>query len=497
MTSSSAPTPRGPNEPRQFDRRWLVLGVTSIGTFMSIMDTTVVNVALPAILRDFDADLKEGQLILSVYLLTLALTIPLSGYCAERFGMKRTYMVTLFAFTVGSALCGLAWSEGSLIAFRAVQGLGGGMLQPVSMALVYSTITPLERGRFMPVLGLPMLLAPILGPTVGGYLVDYSSWRMIFLINLPVGLLNLVLAWHVLKESPRKTGLGLDVKGLALATLAFPALLLALSQGERSSWGSPLVLGLFGIAAPAIVLLVFVELRHKAPVLLVRLFKVRMFALGMAMQFVGQFSLFGLQFLMPLYFQTGYGLSASKTGLLLLPGGIASFIALNISGRYYNRLGPKFFTFAGSIVLLGVTLAFSMFTPSTSTLGLAILVTARGAAMGLSMLSIQTAMFNSIPRDSITRATVLTQMGFRIFGSMSVALLTTSLAISLRFHGAPEGASIVERTAPTAFVFAAFQDTFLLLTILAVVGTGLSFFLRDKVLDEQRAERAKPTVDSG
>ncbi|MSQ25664.1 MAG: DHA2 family efflux MFS transporter permease subunit [Dehalococcoidia bacterium] len=488
MTSPAAPG---------FDRRWLILGVTSLGTFMSILDTTILNVALPNILRDFNADLKEGHLILSVYLLALALVIPLSGYCTDRFGMKRTYMVTLFAFTAGSALCGFSWNEGSLISFRALQGLGGGMLQPISMALVYTIITPLERGRFMPVLGLPLLLAPILGPTIGGYMVDYASWRWIFFLNLPVGIINLGLAWFFLKESPRKTGIGLDVKGLALATLAFPALLIGLSLGQRSSWLAPLVLGLFAFAVPAIVLLFIVESRQAAPLLRVQLFKARMFTLGMAMQFTGQFSLFGLQFLMPLYFQTGYGLSASHTGLLLLPAGIAAFIAVNFTGRYYNRFGPKVFTFAGSVMLMGVTLAFGMLRPSTPTFVLGILATARGLAMGLTMLSIQTAMFNAIPRDSVTRATVLTQMGFRIFGSMSVALLTTSLAVSLTAHGAPAGSSIVEGTAPTAFVFDAFRDTFLALSALAVAGACLSLFIRDKALDDQRAARAKPAVDSG
>ncbi|MFN8557544.1 MAG: MFS transporter, partial [Dehalococcoidia bacterium] len=188
-----------------FDRRWLALGVTTIGSFMSILDSTIVNVALPSVLRDFNAGLARGQLVLTVYLLALAVVIPLSGFLADRIGIKRLYMVTLVFFTAGSALCGLAWNLPSLIGFRALQGLGGGMLQPLGMALVFTMITPMERGYFMGLLGLPMLLAPLLGPTLGGYLSEYVSWRMIFLINLPIGVINFVLAWVLLKERPRRT----------------------------------------------------------------------------------------------------------------------------------------------------------------------------------------------------------------------------------------------------------------------------------------------------
>ena len=153
------------------DRRLLPLAVTTIGSFMSILDTTIVNVALPNILRQFDARIESGQLVLTSYLIALAIVIPLSGFLGEKIGMKRLYILTLTCFTLGSALCGLAWNLQSLIVFRVIQGLGGGMLQPVGMAIVFSMITPLERARFMGFLGLPMLIAPILGPSFGGYLV--------------------------------------------------------------------------------------------------------------------------------------------------------------------------------------------------------------------------------------------------------------------------------------------------------------------------------------
>src|SRR5438874_4325623 len=211
-------------ETTSFDRRWLSLGVVTIGSFMTLLDSTIVNVALPSIIRDFHSSVSRGQMILTVYLLALAVVIPVSGFLGERTGLKRLYMVTVVGFTVSSAMCAFAWSMPSLIVFRALQGLGGGMLQPLSLAITFTMITPLERGRFMALLGLPMLVGPILGPTVGGYLVEYFSWRTIFLINVPIGIIDIVLAHALLSESAIRHQTRLDLKGLLLGLAAFPSL---------------------------------------------------------------------------------------------------------------------------------------------------------------------------------------------------------------------------------------------------------------------------------
>jgi EmrB/QacA subfamily drug resistance transporter len=220
-------------EARGFDMRWVALGVTTVGSFMTLLDGTIVNIALPSVLRDFGADLDNGQLVLTAYLMAMAIVIPISGFLGERFGMKRLYIFTLAGFTISSAMCGLAWGLPSLIIFRVIQGLAGGMLQPLGMAIVFTMITPLERPRFMAMLGLPMLLAPILGPTVGGYLVEYSSWRLIFLINLPIGVLNIFLARAFLRETLIRREARIDKRGFVLATIAFPGLILGLTEGAR------------------------------------------------------------------------------------------------------------------------------------------------------------------------------------------------------------------------------------------------------------------------
>ena len=479
-----------------FDPRWLALCVTAIGSFMSILDTTVVNIALPSVLRDFDTDLKHGQLVLTVYLLALAVVIPLSGFLAERVGIKRLYMITLACFVLGSALCGFAWNLPSLIVFRALQGLGGGMLQPLGMAMVFTMITPLERGRFMGVLGLPMLLAPLVGPTVGGYLVEYASWRSIFQINLPIGLINLALAYWLLKEQPKKPGAHFDGRGFALALLAFPGILLALSLGEGLGWGSPATLGLAAIGVGALVAFVIVEWRQPSPLLQLRLFQQPVFALGMAINFVTQFSLFGIQYILPLMLQTVHQLGAAATGLLMFPSGILSFITMNISGRIYNRVGPRRLAASGLGVLLVTTFLLGRTNAATSLYIIGTLAALRGLAMGLCMMPVQTAAYNTVPRESMPRATALTNMLFRMFGAVGTAILTTTLLLSLRLQGVPTGSNVTSGTVPIPFLEDAFGHAFLAMSILAAVGIAMSFFLHDKVLDELRAKtRAESGTD--
>ncbi len=469
-----------------FDRRWLTLTVTTIGSFMSILDSTIVNIALPSILKDFRSDLGNGQLVLTVYLLALAVVIPLSGFLAERVGMKRLYMITLVAFTLSSAMCGLAWNLPSLIGFRAIQGLGGGMLQPLGMAIVFTMITPLERGRFMAMLGLPMLLAPILGPTLGGYLVQYFSWRTIFLINLPIGLTNLGLAYLLLKETPLRHEARLDSRGFVLALFAFPCLLLGLSEGSHYGWDSPLVISLLLIGATALVAFVAAELKHRDPLLQLRLFANPLFSLAMAINFVTQFSLFGIQYLLPLFLQRARGLGAAQTGLILLPSGIASFLAMNISGRLYNRVGPRPLAVAGLTVMLVVTAALSRITASTGLVTIAALASMRGVAMGLCMMPVQTAAYNTVAQDQMPRATALTNVLFRVFGSASTAVLTSVLVLSLSLHGAPAGASITSGSTAVGFLVKSFDDAFLLMSAVSVVGIFLALFLHDPVLKTLR-----------
>ncbi|MCX6023792.1 MAG: MDR family MFS transporter [Chloroflexi bacterium] len=484
METASAPQ-------RGLDFRWLILGVTTIGSFMSLLDSTMVNIGLPTILNEFGANIRDGQWVVTGYTLALSVVIPVSGFLAERVGMKRLYMLTMGLFIIGSVLCGLAWDLPSLIAFRILQGLGGGMLQPLGMAIVYSVVTPLERPRFMAMLGLPMLVGPLLGPTFGGYLVEYVDWRAMFTINLPIGAVGLALAWFILRNMPSRKGARLDLPGLALSTIAFPSLLLSFSFGAREGWASLSTLGLLAAGVAALATWIYVELHTEEPLLDLRLFANPVFRLAMGLTFVLNLSLFGTQFLLPLYLQTARGLGAMEAGMVLMPQGIASFISMNLAGRLYNRVGPRPLVFMGLSVMAFSTWEFSRIDPGASTMYITLLAMARGFAIGFCFMPNQTAAYNTVPQPKMARATALANGLQRVFGSFSTAFLGTVLSYRILAHstelaGRPNAANNASLTAAASSL--AFNDAFLLLSVVCMVGIGISFFLNDPVLKQKWAE---------
>lgn len=464
------------------DPRWIPLAVTTAGTFMSILDNNIINVALPTILQHFDASLGQGQLVVTAYVMALAVVIPMSGFMGERIGMKRLYMFVLAAFATGSALCGLAWNIESLVAFRVLQGLGGGMLQPLGMAIVFSMITPIERPRFVAVLGMPVLLAPLIGPVLGGYLVEYVGWRFVFFINVPVGLVNVVLAYRILKETPIKSATRLDVRGVTFASLAFPSLLFAASRGTEIGWTSPPIILLVLLGFGAFAMFIRHEMHYHDPMLKVRLYAVPMFRLAMFIQWIGIFSLFGLNVIIPLYLQRVHGLSPAESGQLLIPMGIVAFATMNIVGKFYSSIGPRPVIVGGLTVLAISTALWSFTTPGTSNLYMMFLVALRGLGVGMFGQFIQIIAYNTVKQDDMPRATALVTTGQRLTTAFSTAILSSVLVVGLTFTNAPEGTSIAAGTAPINDQQTAFKFVFWLMTALSIAGIMLATRLRDDAL---------------
>ncbi len=469
------------------DPRWLPLVATTIGSFMSILDSNIVNIALPKILEDFHANLQNGQLIIASYLMALAVVIPLSGFLGERVGMKRLYMITLGLFTLGSVLCGLAWNVQSLIFFRVMQGLGGGMLQPLGMAIVFTMITPLERPKFFALLGIPTLLAPLIGPSLGGYIIDLTSWRMVFLINLPIGLADIFLSYILLKETEIRTDTKLDARGFAFAAIAFPCILMGLTQGSEHGWTSPIVPVLLILGTGSFGLFIRQELRHHDPMLQLRLYKDSMFRLAQVIQWIGFFSLFGLNFLMPLFLERVHGYSAAEAGRILLPMGVGAFLTMNAAGRLYKVIGPRPLSIAGLLVIGSITFFWSTVDQNTGTIPLMLLVTGRGIGLGLFAQTIQLVAYNTVPQGQLPRATALVNVGQRVDGALSTAILTTVLIAGLGIAGAPAGASIGDGSAPVPDMVIAFHWAFRFLTVMNLSGAALSIFIHDRVLEESKA----------
>ena len=414
--------------------KWRVLTVVVVGTFMVLLDTTVVNVALPAIMNAFNAGLDRGQLVISGYLLALALVIPTTGYFSDRFGTKRVYAISIVGFTLGSVLCGLAWDLNSLIFFRIVTGLAGGITMPLGLALIFRTVPREEQGFVISLAAIPMLMAPILGPILSGYLVETVSWRWIFWVNVPIGILGAVLASRMLQETERVPSLPFDYKGFILAGIGFCAALFALTRVSQDGWTATPVLGLFLLSGVALAAWVFVELREEEPLLDLRVFKNLIYTQAAITYFVSMLVLTTVLFLLPLFLQNVRGLSPFQTGLLLMPEGVAIAVVLPIAGGLYDKLGARPVIIPG---LLG--LAYAMFKlhnldVTTSDADLVTLLVLRGASISFMVMPAFTLALSVFSATEVARASALTEVLRQMFPAFGIALFATLLQTRGAFH---------------------------------------------------------------
>jgi EmrB/QacA subfamily drug resistance transporter len=409
---------------RELDRPVLLAaGVVVLGAVMTILDTTIVNIAIDRLGVVFDAPLTTIQWASTAYLLALAAVIPLTGWAVDRFGTRRVFMSAVAVFVFGSALCGLAWSAGTLIAFRVLQGLGGGMVMPVGMTILARAAGQERMGRVMALVGVPMLLAPAIGPIVGGALVDGASWRLIFFLNIPIGVLTLVLAWRVLaREAPSGAG-PLDLRGAFLLSPGLALIVLGLSAG--GAWPA-LPVGVLLVAAFAVH-----ALRVEHPLIDLRILRDRTVAAATAtiLLFAGAF--FGSLLLLALYFQLARDLSAFDAGLLLLPQAIGAMLTMPVAGKLTDRIG------AGAIVLPGVVLVVIGTIPAVLEDPPAVLLGAglvlRGAGMGATLMPAMAAAYQALPEAAVARAASLLEIVQRVGASLGIALLAVILQHGL--HG--------------------------------------------------------------
>ena len=352
MQATTQVAPQG----RSLPYKWLMAIVLVLGAFMSILDQTVVNIAIPRLQSAFGTDIHSVQWVITAYLLTQGAMTPTTPFLAHTLGTKRSYMLSLVAFTLGSALCSLSWSLPVLIFFRIVQGLGGAVLLPLTMTMLFYEFPPEERGVAMATLGVPALIAPALGPIVGGYLVTYASWQAIFFLNVPIGALALILAALLLRETPTEGRMRFDLPGFLTSAYGLAAVLYALSETSQYSWGSTQVLVFLLSGTLSLIVFVIVELviaqREGTPLLDVRLFAGRAFSIAIVALVLVSFSMFGAFFLVPLYLQVLRGQSAFQAGLLLLPQALAMMVSIVLGGRLVDRIGVRAVVIPGLILLI-------------------------------------------------------------------------------------------------------------------------------------------------
>ena len=473
----------------------IVAGVVVLGAIMSILDITVVNVALPT----FATDLADGAEPLAYstvawtvtgYTLALATVIPLTGWAADRFGTKRLYLAAIGLFTLGSALCALADSINMLIVFRVLQGLGGGMLMPLGMTIMTKAAGPHRMGRLMAILGIPMLLGPILGPIIGGWLIEHASWHWIFLINVPLGVIAIAYAWVVLaKDSPQPSE-SFDFLGMALMSPGLALFLYGVSSIPGAAAGEHgytrvWVTGILGLAL--VVAFVFHTFRPEHPLLDLRLFKNRNLTVSIITMFLFAAAFFGGLLLVPTYFQNIRGETALMAGILVAPQGIGAMLTMPIAGNLSDRLPVGRIVPVGIVLIVIGMFGLTQVDENTSYGVLIAMLVVMGLGMGGTMMPLFTSALKTLKAHEVARGSTLLNITQQIASSVGVALMSVILTAHLNDARSPHEAAT------------SYADTFWVAWVLVVLTLVPAFMLPRKkeeshLLDDEAGEAAPPVV---
>jgi EmrB/QacA subfamily drug resistance transporter len=458
---------------RQLDPRVSVSVVFVAAMFMSIMDGTIVNVALPSIGRQLGVPGSELDAVVVAYLVSLAIVIPASGWLGDRWGTKRIFLLALALFSIASALCGLAENFTLLVLFRFLQGAAAGALTPVGTAMLYRTFPPAERVRLSSILIIPTVLAPASGPVIGGFLVDVSSWRWVFYVNVPIGVAACLFGLLFLQEHRESAAGRFDLPGFLLGGVGLALALYALSEGPGSGWTTPAVLASSIGGALLLSIFVVVELRRQEPMIDLRLLGNRLFLVTNLVSLFGSASFLGLLFVAPLFLQDGRGASALTSGLTTFPEALGVVISTQIVARLYPRVGPRRLMAGGltwvalMMALLGTLLGFD-----TDLWLMRALMFLTGAGMAYLFLSVQAAAFATISSATTGRASALFNTQRQLGAALGVAILAAILSAV-----GPTQASATGTVTPN---LSAYHAAFLAAAVLAFIGAGLALAVSDR-----------------
>ncbi|MDO3408946.1 DHA2 family efflux MFS transporter permease subunit [Saccharibacillus sp. CPCC 101409] len=464
-----------PNMQAEFSVKTIIAPLLAImlGMIMVLLDTTIMNVAVPSLQKYFNSPLESIQWTITGYTLALATIIPLAGWMMDKFGAKRIFLMTISLFTLGSVLCALAQSSQQLVLFRVIQGLGGGMVSPIGMAIAFKLAPPEKKGTVMGMLGIPMLLAPATGPLLSGWLIGVASWHWIFLINLPIGIAAVIVGLKFLPDLERRFVPSLDIWGIILAPIAFSMLTYGVSEGGKD-WNSTSALTGIIVGGAALLVFIIVELRQKQPLLELRVFKSSDFTRGVIISWALQISTFVSILLLPLYQQNILGRTPVVSAAIALPISIGAMLLTPFGGKLSDKLGSRTPVFIGlSLISVGLFL-LSGLNINTGILTLIVPLFMLGCGMGLSMMPLNTHVLNSAPPELINRVTPLTSASQQVVASFAIAAIMGYLTskIGERMAAVGEQAEILKVSA------LAFGDTFFVIACIAAGGAILSLILR-------------------
>jgi len=402
--------------------KWIVLLIVIIGTFMAVLDSSIVNIAIAKMMTVFGVSVADAQWIITSYSLVMGAVIPLTGYLTDRFGSKTMYIFALAAFTVGSFLCGISWNNDVMIISRVIQGLGGGMIMPLGMAILYTTFPVEERGMALGFWGISAMAAPTIGPTLGGYIIEYVNWRLIFTLNIPIGIIGVLLSWILLKPSKNKVNNPFDYIGFISSAVGLVFILYVLGEGTVD-WSEIKNVVMMVIGVFSFIIFIINELTHPNPLMDLRVFKYIPFSVSMVISTFTTMAMFGVVFIMPLFLQNIRGYTPIQTGLIMLPSAVVMGIMMPISGRIGDKFGAKPLVITGSIITAGATYLLSGINMDTSIEKITLLLVLRSFGLGVSMMPASTEGMNSVPHHLISRATAINSTVRQIANSVSITML--------------------------------------------------------------------------
>ena len=410
---------------RQSKRRWLVLAILCVGVFMLLLDGTIVNIAVPNIMTSLGTGFSEVEWVMNAYLLTFAVLLITSGRLGDLYGRKAMFMAGLSVFSLASLACGLAPGVGFLIAFRAVQGVGGAMMMPNTLSIISNVFPPEERGKAMGFWGGVSGISLALGPSLGGLLVEAASWRWIFFINVPIGMILLPVAYRYVPESTEPGAVKqIDYPGVIVLTLSLLALTFALIEGQNYGWTSPLILSLFAGAVVGLVVFVLIERRQAQPLMQLSLFKDRNFSTTNGIGLILSFGMMGVFFLLPVFLQAILGYSAIKAGLVMTPLAVVVIVAAPLSGSLSDRVGPKWLIFAGMLVTaLGFILTRRVMVPDASWQSMVLPFAVAGFGIGMVMPVMTSAVMGSVPPEKAGQASGVLSSVRQIGSVLGIAVM--------------------------------------------------------------------------
>jgi MFS transporter, DHA2 family, multidrug resistance protein len=432
--------------PKHLSYKWFLLANIMLGTFMAVLDATIVNVGLPKIMASFGVGLDKIEWVITAYMLAMAVALPTSGWLADKFGYKKLYFIGLFLFTLGSMLCGRSSNENMLIASRVIQGLGAGTIQPLGMAIITREFPPHQRGIALGFWGISAAASVSFGPLIGGFLIDTFSWPLIFDVNIPIGILAMLFTIIIQSEYINRKTRSFDTIGFISVTIFLPLTLYILSQGNAATnsagWHAPFILIYGAIALIALAVFITAELTVKEPLLDLRLLKNHNFGIANLILLIFSLGMFGSTFLLPIYLQNSLGFTALQAGSVFLPMGIIQGIVAPLSGRISDKFSPKIPLAIGVILF-----SFSFYLNSnlswlTELHFIMLSLYLRGLAMGLMFTALTTVSLSEIPRDKMAQASAITNSIRQLGGSLGVALLATLLTSRVNFHAQIFGGAI-------------------------------------------------------